>query len=64
MCKGAGIDDGGRWVARDGLYLLLGLFKSSYIYGSRKCHLGLDKPGGPKRHLTNAVVNFKPIPPI
>ena len=32
--------------------------------GSASHTVGLDKPGGPKRCLTNTGVNIEPIPPI
>ena len=40
------------WAAGDRLYLLNLLVISP------------DKPRGPKRHVTNAGVNIRPIPPI
>ena len=38
--------------------------KSSYIRVQEAPATGLDKPRGCKRHLSNAGVNFRPIPPI
>ena len=53
------------WEVRGGLYLPIGLF-GVVIYESKNCtsHRPIDKPGGPKRCLTNTGVNIIPIPPI
>ena len=37
---------------------------SSYICVQEILVIGLDKPGGAIRHLTNTGVNIRPIPPI
>ena len=54
---------GGGWAARDGLYLLLGLFRVAMSPRSTKA-IGPGKPLGRKRHLTNTGANFRPIPSI
>ena len=47
------------WAVGGGLYISIGLFEADIVLV-----LGPDKPRGPKRHLTNAGVNIRPIPPI
>ena len=53
----------GGWEAEGRLYFPIGLLG---VAMSPKNYLviGLDNPGGPKRHLTNVGVNIRPIPPI
>ena len=55
----------GGWEVRGGLYFPTGMFGVA-IYESKNCtsHRPIDKPGGPKRCLTNTGVNIRPIPPI
>ena len=48
--EGGGVGCGGGWAAADRPYLLLGLFKEVPA-------IGPDKPGGPKKHLTNTGAN-------
>ena len=61
---GAGsLGGGGRWEAGGGLYLPIGLFEASMSPRSASHTVGPDKPGGPKRNLTNTGVNITPIPP-
>ena len=38
--------------------------KDCYICVQEILIIGLNKPGGPKRRLTNTGVNIRPIPPI
>ena len=53
----------GGWAARGGPYLPIG--PCGVAMNLRSVGLiGSDKPGGPKRHLTNTGVNVRPIPPI
>ena len=60
--KGVG-GGGGRQEARGGLYLPIGLFGVA-VSPRTTIVIVLNKPGGPKRHLTNTGVNIRPIPPI
>ena len=53
----------GRWETRGGLCLPIGLFGVAMSPRNTN-HISLDKPGGPKRRLTNTGVNIRPIPPI
>ena len=58
-----GVDDG-KWAAGGKLYLLIRLFGASIISPRSPTVIGLDKPRGPKRHLTKTEVNIRTIPPI
>ena len=53
---------GGGWEAGGGLYLPIKLFGVA-MSPRATSHIGLDKPGGPKRHFTNIGVNIRHIPP-
>ena len=57
-----GGQEGGEWAAGGRLYLPIGVFGVSMSPRSAIV-IGPDKPGGPKKHLTNTG-NIRPIPPI
>ena len=55
---------GGVWEVGGTLYLLIGLFGVAIATSPKILVIGLDKPGGPKKRLTNTGVNIRPIPLI
>ena len=59
-----GVSGGGGWEVGGTLYLLIGLFGVAIATSPKILFIGLDKPGGPKKRLTNTGVNIRPIPLI
>ena len=55
---------GGGWEVGGTLYLLIILFGVAIATSLKILVIGLDKPGGLKKRLTNTGVNIRPIPLI
>ena len=54
-----GVGGGGRWAAEGGLQLQTGVFEGFMC--PKVLFISPNKPGGPKRRLTNTRVNIRPV---